>query len=86
MNCEGTGTNHHYVDGQCEWCGYVQAFSDDIKDGALANDILDVIFDFEWNPPLNNWDAVHALALVMEHLTGWYDPQDEFEELRSIAK
>lgn len=63
-----------------------KAFSDDIKDGALANEILDVIFDFEWHPPLQNWDAVHALALVMDHLTGWYEPYDKFEELRSIPK
>ena len=23
MRCEETGTYHHYVDGQCEYCGYV---------------------------------------------------------------
>ena len=23
MVCEDTGTYHHYVDGQCEYCGYV---------------------------------------------------------------
>ncbi len=56
-----------------------KVFTDEFCHSALANKIMDVIVDFEWGPPINVWDIVSALALVMKHLTFQYEPFEEID-------
>ena len=49
-------------------------------EGSLANEVLDTIKQFEWNPSLTATDAVRSLVMVLDHITLQYSAYDEIEQ------
>ena len=57
----------------------MSVFGNQTKEAVLAEEILDTIKTFDWNPTVLTIDAIVALTKVLDHLTHDYNVYDEIE-------
>ena len=48
-------------------------------EGSLANEILDTINQFEWNPSLTTSDVIRALIMVLDQITLYCNTYEEIK-------